>query len=345
MPYNEAITIVKEERTTDMFRALDKRIKLILILVVLTYIGLASFIVFRTIKDQTMVMQQQLSVKYTEQQNKNVQLYMQWLEETTRLALNHPGLQDTLMSDRYDETLVPILDGLRSSNLDISAIIIFGVKGTKYSTSNISGIKSYSAVQDDPVYSRFLASDETSRWLIQSPYKLVSYPNDPRMMLYYIEKIMDEQGQLQGLLFLESSLSKLFTFYHSNEHNLSGHSQVSFLTENDEVLMDNEALGEQRKEEILRAASTHMPREQITMLETNDGIVLLYRLYKSDDRVVILLNTDKLGGQLNWLKNALLVVNIAIAALFIFLIMQLSRSISEPLAQLHRRMRSTMKEP
>ncbi len=328
-----------------MFKALDKRIKLILILVVLVYIGLASFIVFGTIKDRTMDMQRQLSVQYTEQQNKNAQLYMQWLEETTRLALNHPGLQEALVSERYDDTLAPALDGLRSSNMDIAGIVIYGIEGAVYSTSNISGIKSYSAIREEPEFARFLASDETSKWLIQSPYKLVSFPVDPRTMLFYIEKITDASGRMQGVLFLESPLSRLHGFYRSDDQAISGNSRTLFLTGETGELLESEGLGDERIEEIRDLANEQMPESGILMQETENGIVLLYRMYKSEDLVVILIDTDRLADQLNWLKYALLIVNGAIAALFVFLILQLSRSISEPLKQLYRKMRRTMQEP
>ncbi|BBH22045.1 hypothetical protein Back11_33900 [Paenibacillus baekrokdamisoli] len=327
-----------------MFRVLGKRIKIILILVVMIYIGLASYIVFRIIESRSMDMQHQLSVQYTEQQNKNAQLYLQWLEETTRLVLNHPGLQDALQSNHYDDTISPVLDGIRSSNLDISAIVIYGEQGAVYSTSSISALKPFADIKQDTDFSRFVTSKKTSQWTIQSPEKLVSISSDPRQMLFYMEKISDESGKLRGILFLETNLSKLYDFYRSSDQTIYGNNQIYFFTENNQ-LQGADKLGSEVKEEVRRTADLQSSKENMIMRESRNGMIMLYRLYKSNDRMVILINTDKLNEYLKWLQNTLLIVNSVIALLFILLIIQLSSSISEPLKQLYRKMRSTMQEP
>lgn len=122
-----------------MFRSFGRNIRLVLVLFITVYIVASSFILYRTMEHRSLDMLRQLSVQYTGQQHKNTLLFMNWLEETSKLISNNQVVQNALKKPTYDGAISPILEGIRSSSSDILGIYIWGEAGGTYSSSNVSG--------------------------------------------------------------------------------------------------------------------------------------------------------------------------------------------------------------
>lgn len=112
-----------------MFRSFGRNIRLVLVLFITVYIAASSFILYRTMEHRSLDMLRQLSVQYTGQQHKNTLLFMNWLEETSKLISNNQVVQNALKKPAYDGAISPILEGIRSSSSDILGIYIWGEAG------------------------------------------------------------------------------------------------------------------------------------------------------------------------------------------------------------------------
>ncbi|MCD9026097.1 cache domain-containing protein [Cohnella silvisoli] len=321
-----------------MFRALDKKMKVILLSVILLYVVLSSVLVFRTIQNRSAEMQRQLSLQYTGQQHKNAQLFMKWMEEVASLVTNNTVVHASLSSSEYDNTIPPILDGMISSNLYISDMVIYGNSGSVYASSNVSAIRPFSEIKEVAEYAKFLSSELTSEWIIQAPGSLVYTNTDPRRRLLYVAKIMDKKEKSAGLLLMTVDLKKMTGFYHADDPELYGRHPTYILT-HDHSIVNASGLQQEPDDPIWATLLDSQPGQEMTVNRTDKGIVLLYRLYHSDDRMAILISGEPIKSELRLLRNTLIGVGLFILLLFFVLIQRLSRSILEPLKELYKKMR------
>lgn len=321
-----------------MFRALDKKMKVILLSVILLYVILSSVLVFQTIENRSSDMQRQLSLQYTGQQHKNAQLFMKWMEEMASLVTNNTAVQASLSSSEYDNTITPILDGMISSNLYILDMVLYGNNGSVYATSNVSAIRPFHEIAEIPEYAKFQSSELTSEWMIQAP-EFFAYPNtDSRRKLLYTAKITDKMGKANGLFMMSVDLKKLNSYYHADDPELYGRYPTVILT-NDHAIVNASGYQQEPDDSMWETLRDTQPGEEMTINQTNKGIILLYRLYHSDDRVAILISGEPIKNGLRPLRNTLIGVGVLILLLFFGLIQRLSRSILDPLKDLYKKMR------
>jgi len=323
-----------------MFRSLDKKMKIILLSVIVLYVILSSVIVFRTIENRSSEMQRQLSLQYTGQQHKNAQLFMKWMEEMASLVTNNTAVHASLSSSEYDNTIPPILDGMISSNLYILDMVMYGNRGSVYASSNVSAIRSFQEIEKLPEYAEFLNSDLTSEWIVQASSSLVYKNTDPRRKLLYVAKIIDTNDKTTGLLLMTVDLKKMNSFYHADDPELYGR-HPTYIVTHDHAILNANGLQEEPNNAIWDTLQNTKVEadEEMTINQTDEGIVLLYRLYHSDDRIAIIISGEPIKSELRLLRNTLIGVGAFILALFFVLIQRLSRSILDPLKELYKKMR------
>jgi len=317
--------------------------KIILLSVIVTYVFLSSLLVFRTIENRSTEMQRELSIQFTEQQHKNAQLFMKWMEEMASLVTTNKVILQSLASREYDNTITPILDGMISSNLYIQDIVMYSNNGSAYTSSNISAILPYYEVKEIAEYDEFLQSDQLSQWQILSAESLVYKNIDPRRKLVYTAKIMDQNEREAGLLFMTVDMKKMASFYHADDPELYGHQPTLILT-HDKAILNTDGLEWQpddRIRSVLESQSQHwQPGGDRIDLRTDEEIILLYRLHNSNDQVAILISGELIKKELRLLRDTLIGVGAVILILFLLFIRQLSRSILDPLKELYKKMRS-----
>lgn len=78
--------------------------------------------------------------------------------------------------------------------------------------------------------------------------------------------------------------------------------------------------------------------------ETADGLILLYPLPESDERIVTYISADGMNAELRTFKYLMIGLNIVVFIVFWLLISMLSGSIVNPLKQLYLKINSTMKD-
>lgn len=326
-----------------MFQRLHLRIQVALLTAVLLYIALSSWVVYRTMESRGMESLQRMSVQYTGQQHQNAELFKRWLEETVQIVANREGIGEALSGKRYDESLLPLLDGLRASNVDLSSLVLYGRQGAVYSSGNITSIRNLEQLTDEPEIGRFLRSGTTSEWMaLDASLLYYPYGGKARKSLFHFTRITDSNGVLLGVLQFETSLPKLAGFFRSEPGTLYGGNRV-YVAAADGQWLDVNGLNAEVSEET-DAASVRFSGERLEA-EIEGGILLMYALEHSADRIAIVIPNDQMRGELGKLGAILIAVNVAMALLFVLLARRLSLSITVPLTALFRKMRETMKEP
>lgn len=342
-----------------MFRSFGRNIRLVLVLFITVYIAASSFILYRTMEHRSLDMLRQLSVQYTGQQHKNTLLFMNWLEETSKLISNNQVVQNALKKPAYDGAISPILEGIRSSSSDILGIYIWGEAGGTYSSSNVSGLLPFAEIKNVPGMEQFLDNREQAlRWTVLNREHLMNAPSDLRDRLLLEVKIQNTEGQVLGLLSLEVEIDKLYSFYLSGKNTIYGENEVYLLTSNGKLLNAAD-VPMKRLQEIRTALATPkrdnpaMPEEQdssssgamdLLERETADGLILLYPLPESDERIVTYISADGMNAELRTFKYLMIGLNIVVFIVFWLLISMLSGSIVNPLKQLYLKINSTMKD-
>jgi len=321
-----------------MFSSLDKRMKVILQVVILLYVLCSSLFVFLTIKSRSLDMQHQLALQYTGQQHQNAQLFMKWMEELARVVTSNGNVQQAVASGAYDKSITPLLDGMSASNLYILDLVLYGREGSMYASSRLSGFRTYDEVQAIPAYRDFLASGQTTEWLILDTGSLVYRDSDPRRRLIYLERLDTGDLAAPGLLVMDVDLRKMTSFYAFQDPDAYPGSQAVLYTR-DRTIVD---LGGWMAElpDDLRSRLDQQPlQEELHTIEDDDGIAYLRRMYRSDDYVLLMVPGAPILSDLAGLRTILIVGAVAILLLSFLMIRQLSASIFEPLRELYRNMR------
>ncbi|MEK3964713.1 cache domain-containing protein [Paenibacillus sp. FSL H7-0323] len=346
-----------------MFRSFGRNIRLVLVLFITVYIVASSFILYRTMEHRSLDMLRQLSVQYTGQQHKNTLLFMNWLEETSKLISNNQVVQNALKKPTYDGAISPILEGIRSSSSDILGIYIWGEAGGTYSSSNVSGLLPFAEIKKEPGMEQFLNNREQAlRWTVLNREHLMNAPSDLRDRLLLEVKIKGSMGDVLGLLSLEVEIDKLYSFYLSGENTIYGGNEVYLLTGNGKLLSAAD-VPKERLQEIKAALvtsekatlaelvtqgidqnSTGRGDADLLERETADGLILLYPLPESAERIVTYISADGMNAELRTFKYLMLALNLVVFIVFWLLISVLSGSIVNPLKQLYLKINSTMKD-
>jgi hypothetical protein len=350
--------MIAERKRSSMFRSFGRNIRMVLILFITVYIIVSSLILFRTMEQRSLGMLRQFSVQYTGQQHKNALLFMNWLEETSKLISNNQVVQTALGKAAYDPAIPPILEGIRSSSGDILGIYIWGEAGGIYSSMNVSGLLPFQEMKQERGMEQFLREKEkTVRWTVQNRSRLMSSATDLRDRLLLEVKIQAPDGAVLGFLCLEVDLSKLYDFYLSGNNTIYGGNEVYLLTETGELLSPVDP-GKERMQEIRAAlmspvtlAEGEVQELAIDSIQENnaqvhkagDGLILLYNLPDSADKIATYISAESMNAELHTLKYILVGLNVAVFLVFWVLIFMLSGSITVPMKQLFQKINSTMK--
>lgn len=200
--------------------------------------------------------------------------------------------------------------------------------------------------------------EQALRWTVLNREHLMNAPSDLRDRLLLEVKIQNTEGQILGLLSLEVEIDKLYSFYLSGKNTIYGENEVYLLTSNGKLLNAAD-VPMKRLQEIRTALTTPekdnpaMPEEQdssssgamdLLERETADGLILLYPLPESDERIVTYISADGMNAELRTFKYLMIVLNIVVFIVFWLLISMLSGSIVNPLKQLYLKINSTMKD-
>jgi len=327
-----------------MFKRLDRNMQGVLLAVVVAYIVLSSWGVYRTMVSSGTTSLQRMSVQYTGQQHQNAELFMRWLEETVQVVEGRDEIREALAGGRIEESVQRQLDGLRASNVDLAGIILYGQRGVVYSSGSIAGVTTLEQLSEAPDIGAFLRAGRAGEWMALGAHRFYysSGGANTRRSLFYFTRIIGKDGSDLGLLQIETSLPKLIGLFRSEAGTIYGGNRPYLVTADGQWLDERGLPAEVSDRVVAAAAGMRGARGEA---DTAEGILLTYPLAQSKDRIAILIPSDRMTGELRKLGIVLIAVDAVMVLLFVWLVRRLSLSVTEPLKALYHKMRGTMKEP
>lgn len=130
-----------------MFLKLENKFKRVLFLFFLLSTLSTNFTAFYTTYRNMHNNALQLSLSYAKQQEQSFRLWLQLLEETASLFLQHHLLDEALLSESWNESLNSLTDDYLQSSLYLSSIQIYTINGHIYGSKDTSVPLSYQDVE------------------------------------------------------------------------------------------------------------------------------------------------------------------------------------------------------
>ena len=326
-----------------MFQRLNQKITLTIsvamTLVVLITSTLAYVILKNIIYDHYKV----LVTQCTEQSNKNTRLYMNLMEETTNYFASDPVLMEAIKKEEFDSRILSILDGLRSTNLNILGVSLYTDSGAVYTSSNVTNAPNLSWLIENEIPSGFPKdTEQQSVWTIRYRYLdksyYINYYPRKKGLFSYIHKIADSTGEFTGYLVVDTNISTLSNFYRSSLSEYFELYESYILTENGSILAE-----QMPPESELRELNNRSDDKGIQILgHGRDELIVSSDIPSANGDVIIHLALNKLNGRLIRLVILLAILSALLALLSVRISRMLAKSITHPLNHLYRKMKDPL---
>jgi hypothetical protein len=271
------------------------------------------------------------------QQNQNAQLYLDVIEETSRFLSENQKIIFGLQTSKFDNNIVPVLDGVIASNINITGISIYGKNGILYISSNVTAAPTFTQLKTDKILNQFISSTQSSLWLTR--YRSItdyynSYRNNKYGILTYTQKIYNKNNELLGYLLVDTDIISFYNFYKSDNNSPFKHSDTYIISDDNDILTApySTKLGQSINSDIFK--NLHVDNSY--KISSNGRQILIFnKVPTSIDKVVSIVSLDTV-----YIQNCLLMgIFVFIVVFFItFSVIGsffISKSITQPLSILY----------
>ncbi|MDF2699001.1 MAG: hypothetical protein K0Q49_557 [Haloplasmataceae bacterium] len=154
-----------------------------------------------------------------EQSIKNSSFSINATKNSTILIIEDQNFIESLGSFDYNPKINPILNTLKNTSYGILGVTIYTNNNYIYSTSSISSYLTFNEIKENIEIANFINSDETTYLSIRTShiadlYYHVKY-DEQYGMITYIVKIIDQNNQIQGYLFVDINPSFIYNNFFS----------------------------------------------------------------------------------------------------------------------------------
>lgn len=320
-----------------MFRRFARSIKLTITVIISLCVILTSIVAFLTIKKYTYNIFVHLSVQYLMQQNQNAQLYLDVIEETSRLLSENQKIVFALETSKFDNNIIPLLDGVKVSNINITGISLYGENGPLYISSNVTAAPTFAQLKDDKMLNQFMTSTQSSLWLIR--YKSISeyynsYRNNKYGVLTYSQKIYDKNNKLLGYLLVDTDIISFYNFFKSDNNSPFKHSDTYIICNDSEILP---APYSTEPDQFINAdIFKNLHVDNSYKISSNRREILIFnKIPSSIDRVVSIVSLDTIYMQIYLLMSIFVLIIAFFVTFSLFGSFFISKSITQPLSILY----------
>lgn len=329
-----------------LFKHLEKKITCIVSLTIPAFVLLASILVYLIIQNIVYNNFIQLSTHYTAERTQNVQLYMNLIEETSKQLSFNPRIISALESSEFDTSVIPILDSIRSFNLNIIGISVYGEKNSSYASSSVYTNSMTDNLGKSPIFQQFKNSQKQYFWIVRCDGISDIYSDyyyDKKVIFSLVSKIYDADKNVIGYLLVDTNINSLYGFFKSNTSSPGLQTNTYILTSNNNILTSpynstelQTILNEIKKADTMKTGFILTPYRK--------NVLVFNEIPDSYDKMVVSIPTDTLFAQLHLFMAALLLLLVVFVILSIPLSIILARSISKPLSNLYLKMKTSVQE-
>lgn len=325
-----------------MFSHLAKKIVAYILLLAFSCIVLISIMSYSLLKENIYNNFVTLSVQYTSQQNKKFDQYKKLIEETSRLISENVNIKNALKAEKFDDTIIPMLDGITASNLNIKGLTIYSAKKSGasesniiYSSSLISDLPSLDQLYEDTSFRDFVASSDIIMWQLR--YKsIMNFYGQQHCFFTNFIKISDEQNNLLGFLVVDTKLNSLFELYKTST-NMFFNNAGTYVFSNDGSIFSapySQTLTTITQKDILNDISL---KKRYSYSSDKKYIIICSKISEADS-IITLVPLNNIQMRFRLLKIILVVLNLCFVIIFIFISKFLSVSVTKPLDKLYQKM-------
>lgn len=300
--------------------------------------AISVFLAYNSIKSVVYKHYKTLITQHIDQANKNVQLYMNLIEETAEYFSSDPVLVACLNKQKFDNRVISILDGLRSTNLNILGVSLYTSAGINYTSSNVANIPSLQWIIENELSPLFISeTNQQSIWIIR--YGNLhdfyhTYYNKQNGLLSYICKANNSQKEPVGFLIIDTNINTLYNFYKNGENSFFHLINYYIVTNGGSVL----TTFEKADADLKYATKFHAGDSPQVILQADNYVILSSPIPSCDATIVLHFSLDKINHQFFQLRIILTLLFILFTVISIILARSLAYSISSPLDILYYKM-------
>lgn len=324
-----------------MFIVLEKKIKIILMVIIIMGTLVISLTVNLTIRKNISDHSVQLSQQHIKQQNQNLRLNMNLIEETSRLITENPVIIESLETTHFNDKVIPLLDSLRASNLNILGVTVYGENGILYLSSNAYNAPKFDKVKDifDPLEK---LSEKNSFWMVRLKNipSFYNYNSVSKTGIFTCTIcIKNNQGDPLGYVFIDTNINSIYDFYKPDDSGMFyNSSSIYIITSENKTLASPYNSSLSAGLQVADIKQTSSSGDKAYTLEKNRKSIITYNpIPNSSDTVAIITPLD-INSQLGTLITVLLVLGFSFVLISFVLIKILSKSIIYPLTRLYESM-------
>ena len=314
-----------------VFQTLGIKIHQILFWFIALVILCSSAIAYRTIRNNITGNFVELAVQNITQRNRNVALYMQYMEETVKLLTTSSKVLDDLRKSTYSSTLNKQLDYVLLTNYNIRSFAIYDNYGHVYLSSNSGWPPSLDDLLKDAG-----AKERPSSALWW--YRSENIPELPSTstangVFSYLAPVYDETGVTLGFILVNTQVDRIYDYYFNNVSSIFSHTNVYLVnTQGTYFAAPNNTSAYQPDVEAFQSM-----RDETYLLTPRNDLLTRYPLNDSTNSIAVSLHVDMAQQllTLNIAYSLLVLLQLATTAFGAHLI---ARSILLPLSDLYTQM-------
>jgi len=326
-----------------MFKRLERKIQVIILLSMTIGIILLVTIAYASIRNIVLQHYQQQLVQFVRQASNNIQLHMNLIEETSKYAADDPSVQYALNTRRFNNSIIAVLDGIRISNLNIFGATLYCTNGDVYTSSNNSNIPSFSWLMDNELPASFLEDPEKeSAWIVRhksSSLYYTSYDNKMNGLLTYVLKIKDSNDKTAGYILVDTDITALHRYYQNTE---GAFFQCigSYIIDTDQTILP--APQSPELDPSLLQQNSRLLEQGFVPDAYPDRFMIVSAISNSNARILVTLSLELILQRLRLFLWPLILICFLFFVLSAVLSYSLAKSISLPLNALYQKMQNPL---
>lgn len=322
-----------------LFKYLTSKIIVFTIAAVISctlFLSIFSYISIKRIVSSEVM---RLSIQYNAQVYKNILLYLNLMEQISKLVSQSPEVKYTLEKNKFPSNIINVMDGIQAFNANVVGIAVYACDGRIYPSNTTSNVPSFKILNENGLVRSFVNSEKESMWLYRYGDLQEFYDFQYRKYgtFTYISKIRSSNRVLLGYLVMDTKIQSLFNFFENRKPLVPGHQNVYIIRGNESLvsLPDNDPSRESIQE---YSAFLKTKKEGVYFSENKRYIISVNQILDSNCKIVTIISMGSFQLMLTQLI-AFLIIFVLIFSILSFLAgIVLSRSISIPLTDLYKKM-------
>jgi hypothetical protein len=318
-----------------MFKRLENKMKSILLLFISLFVIFSFVIIYIIIKNNIFNNIIEFSLQNIAQRDQNVELYMEYMEETTKLVSTNYKILDELRNNVESEIIGTKLDYLQTTSLDILGITVYDNYGRTYATRKQDTAPDIEQILKNAGDSE---KDKLSLWIYRNSdvSELISNPEVQKYGVFtYLSKIIDDDGIFLGYIMVDTKVQTLYNYYVTNTGELFRNTDTYILSKDN--IMSAAPYNSQNYEPRIELIKKISSKNGYMLVASKKRILTVSYLKDSTD-VIIVCTPTNISDQLLILNIAFISIVVILIATAFFGVTLISDSIIKPLTGLYTKM-------